>query len=57
MLNKRAHLLLDSYNKLRGAVATPLNVSAVVEGQPDPGEGLGGRKRAWHERGPVVQEW
>lgn len=42
MLNKRAHLLLDSYNKLRGVVATPLNVSAVVEGQPDPGECPGG---------------
>ncbi len=41
VLNKRAHLLLDSYNKLRGAVATPLNVSAVVEGQPDPGACLG----------------
>lgn len=48
VLNKRAHLLLDSYNKLRGVVATPLNVSAVVEGQPDPGECLGWAKcRCW----------
>ena len=42
VLNKRAHLLLDSYNKLRGVVATPLNVSAVVAGQPDPGAPLAG---------------
>lgn len=37
MLNKRAHLLLDSYNHLRGPVATPLNVSAVLAGKGDAG--------------------
>ncbi|EFN59047.1 expressed protein [Chlorella variabilis] len=35
VLNQRAHVILDSYNHLRGPVTTPLNTSAVMRGIPD----------------------
>lgn len=43
VLNKRAHLLLDSYNHLRGPVTAPVNVTAIMAGKGDAGASLGGR--------------
>lgn len=40
VLNRRAYVILDSYNHKRGPVTEPLNVSAVLAGRPDAG-GLG----------------
>lgn len=37
VLNHRAHEILDSYNHLRGPVAAPLNVTAILQGLPDAG--------------------
>ena len=38
VLNRRAYVILDSYNHKRGPVTAPLNVSAILAGLPDAGE-------------------
>ncbi|KAL4430719.1 hypothetical protein ABPG75_005975 [Micractinium tetrahymenae] len=35
VLNRRAYVILDSYNHKRGPVTVPLNVSAILAGLPD----------------------
>ena len=52
VLNRRAHLLLDSFNKLRGPVAQPLNVTAVLAGGGDVEAGARGRRRRRRRRPP-----
>lgn len=49
VLNRRAHLLLDSFNKLRGPVAQPLNVTAVLAGGGDVEAGGTGTEAAAEE--------
>lgn len=52
VLNRRAYVILDSYNHKRGPVTAPLNVTAIMAGLPD--AGASGAGCSWWGAGKVL---